>query len=1183
MCGDYFGFPKRNCSDMPYELSSFPCPVTNVIQICDACHQYITNIAIQYYAALGVTSANKFNQVVYFDANSTVFTSFAQVFNLLDPLVKSLSCNVFLSTTNFIYFNELTAAYPNAFFVLSLDTALRSTVVPWNYFYISGRMDLLTYVAGATTIGQSRTKIGLWVSDESIGESALRRGLFMGMASSIHRYGGVSAVPYFIRTQNEASYFAPTSNFTPAVADVFLSLSAGAIYPYMKAGYSMGLITDFLTDTHTFAHANSSESQHLLGSVTADLLGPFRALFSATARGFFQSGVFTGDRSSIFLVPCTYSCAALTQAANSSQRSSFSEILNLQFDLNIDYNFFERALPHQSVPDFVALSQSMTGVDVALMDPQVQFLSQSTIVILNLRSREAPVLLFSMELLHVQPSFINSSCIAQAELVGRVGYASAADPLSRQVFVSMGEYSNGTCTPPGNVWYSTVPWTFQVLSTWAPVKTSQGQPPAARSGHSLVFFSGGLFVFGGVLCGGGYDRSIYWLNLSLMEWSKVTPSAPPEQVFPFAAQRTVGLVVNQPTPWSLQGTSVVSSSWLMYVGGSGATFDVAAFGVPSGLFGNGVGQAANEWVFLNAGGSKVPILTNVTVLCAAMISTPTRMILVAGAQGEGFLFSLNWMSVETFQWTSPTSTASCTASVNSQLLAVSLSSVLMFRSGFTRSNKSALYFDASVKPACLDSENKGRSLSQLQCLPCGSGFSAIGEVCTLVITADNLLQIIAGCVVAALVAISAMMGARAYLTQKRLRRLLDGDRIAEKLATCVAKMDVKDLGFLHAAAEEPTRLQRAFLDILDVLTVYLLFLPSWVRDGDRLVPPQPSTTNPGPRRRQSVSLADSSSDTATVKTTHRSSSTSDQFVLRYLQALPSGRLFRSQLVFLHIHVPYISNTSAGDDGRLDDFVDVRKLSQLLGTISQLCQQHCGLVEWAACDNVLVSFNGLRSNMRGLQSAAIVAHRLCVVMIGDEHKDVAINDAFSAPAGTTTLSLSPIKESRQVHFGTYCGIASGVATVGVVGRVNGLQSFIDGAVVSDAKTLSRYGRLLNAKVAMRQCDASSIKNAVTSVCLGRIKLALDRDTELLSSVVGLVGEIPLPERFSHEARNEVFEALHLGKVTAAKAVLANLNVSLTEKDSAVVRQAMETSLIPLHVLSPSTAATSEVGGEKFKGV
>jgi hypothetical protein len=1173
MCGDYFGFPLRNCSDMPSaEFSSEHCPVTNVIQICDACHVFVTNVAMRYYATSGVKSENPFSEVVYFNGDRLKYTSFALLRRDLDVLVQKLSCRVFLTSSAYVYFHHLREAYSSAFFVVTLDTPLPNIVVPSNLFYFSGRLDLLTYIAGATLVGESARRRGVWISNETTGESGLRRVLFMGMASAVHNYGGPNATPIFLRTQMEAFALRERDRLlrdssSANVFDFVLSLSASSIFPFLKEAYTMGIITDFLTDANFQRSGVDMEKRHLLGSATADLFSPIRALFTGTARGFFQSGVFTGDVSSMILVPCSpdVSCSEMSVEANSSQIRAFREMLDMKFDLKILYNFFERSLPEIAVPasshtplsGIAPLSSAVTGLMVWMENPQVLFVTSSVIILLNLQSETFPLLTFSLETLHVQQSYITPQS-AVLELVGRRRYASAVDPTSGTVFVSMGMNPDGTLVSAGDVWSAKFPWTFYLEPTFGRIDAAGGAPPAARVGHSLLYHQDTLYLFGGYLCGDDCG-DIFALNISTGVWRRMPQleEAAAHRTFPQLTggsmgeqRRTVGLVLARST---ILG-NLKGSAWLLYFGGAGADFDVAAFRLPTVSdepAGDSASSDVGQWVFLNSTGRGEALLRNVTVMCAAVVHTPSEVILVVGSRGEWFLFNLDFTQAEIFSWGELPPSTSCAAAANAQLAVNSHSTALLFHSGMSRitggsnnDTNTAWVFRSLRSPDCHLLDRHVISFSGLQCVECPAGLVASAYGQCVAPPNTGYMVIILSTVASALFLFTATLRLRAFLIQQRLNRLLDAERIAEKLADCVADMNLKDLQFLYSAIEVPNRMQRAFLEILDVLSVYLLFIPMWVRLADHFAESttsdDPVSARSTPRRKSVVFLESLPENSSSIERPHV------RQTVHSLRQLPSGNVFRTKVVVMTTQI-------RGQLAVLSSTDSVSALSEVLSFISDVTRDCGGILEWTTGDTAIASFNGLRRNISGVLSAARAAAR--------------ISEFAAARVGALLLS-HPSSPSRPKPVLPRCvssGIAEAAGLAGVVGRVHGLHSYLKSPAVQESATLASMARAMDAAAAMREEDGlKTLAGVVACIVRGRARLSESTPDvyELISAVLGLTAGFSARQLASWEVRNEVLAAVFARKMVHASTLFAQSSEVLEDADLHDVRHALDVGQLPV---------------------
>jgi len=133
-----------------------------------------------------------------------------------------------------------------------------------------------------------------------------------------------------------------------------------------------------------------------------------------------------------------------------------------------------------------------------------------------------------------------------------------------------------------------------------------------------------------------------------------------------------------------------------------------------------------------------------------------------------------------------------------------------------------------------------------------------------VVTSSTVdVGLIVGVVIAGLVVISVPVVWKLTENQRRMRKLLNNDKIASDLATSIAEMDFESVQILYTV-EKPSRIQQAFIRIVERLKEYKAYMPATLfaeddDDDEEPEPELPKSPKEPEKRASRVSLASKAS------------------------------------------------------------------------------------------------------------------------------------------------------------------------------------------------------------------------------------------------------------------------------------------------------------------------------------
>ena len=1151
MCADYFGFAPRNCSDMPTQYFGKPCPVMSAVFFCQSC------VTSQFYYPLykstmsGVREANPHNEIVMFEITPYDATNNFSAFHLdLSAIVESLvNCRVMFAFSGFWFYTQLTAAYPDVYFIVVLNAALSSADTQDRFLYVVGRSELAVWVGGMTLAAQTPNTSFLFSSSVLDG---IRQVFFMGMASAAVSSGNATTI--FAPTVADAvASYSLLSSLTGNTPNV-MGVTAQDVYRFTNRSFTLGVVSDFLGDPTTFRNMNSTESEHVLGSVLIDLSWTYLAAASGAARGQFTSGVVTVDPSTMILVPCKFSCHLMKPAATKSFSGAFRDILDPRMDLGVQYSFFERSLP-ASTSQFVPLSP-LSGADVLLMQPQLlQMADLRTAFVLNLMNRAGCCGFISLAVGHLQLQ--QQAC--PDRLAGRLHYASALDSSTNKAYVVGGIWSSSspahTFSLMNDVW-STELTIFAANLSW----TNHAAPsnaPGPRFGHACVVVSGVLYMFGGRVEAGGIlsgpipddpleiltgdlDSGMYALNLTDYSWNTLSPCP--------------------------DGGRAFHSSLVLPEGGAGGPLIIFFGGSAPSTSSKGsvaFDPAVGNWVALPQTLTSPLVqsaLQGVVRPCMGAVSNTT---IIAATKSTCFAISNGIdAAVEVLPECKlpQKGVASCIPGANAQLLASGRWAVLAAADGHIRRG-AVLILNPSF-PTCEPSINQYPTPSLLSCQQCPRGTFSDGNQCVSCTRDDgdddqddpisefcsqsssSTSKLIVAVSVAAFCAVAAAVVVRMIHARRRLRLILSSDYVADQLADCIEKLDFSQLDYYSTTLKSPSRLQQAFLDIKNVLSRLVSFMPMWVYDMDR-------TENDEDVARSIAAatavnewdLSDQGSQrSTTIAMSAASRSTFNNRFEQLAQRPPvikddfgECRMYRCKVTIMTI----LAKASR---------YDIAQYNTAIETIMILARRSRGIFEHQLGNTVYLSFNGLRCNDNGYEAALKTFCNL----------NKALNDVCP-----------------DMHW--CCGIATQWAVAGLIGwRYGRHSSLLGSSVVRRASRLASAANVIDSKNSA--CCVSAADAADRTELHRTYAFRLEGVTilnhigneiegsetrELIASFLGPRQQVPRAVVLSMEARNRILQKISHCRINEAIAAFQRDSPHMLDSDKEVARMAMSTG--SLHVV------------------
>lgn len=1131
ICAIGFGYPRANCAALaPSVASAAMCPIANGLLLCDDCTagMSLTDQVAVAAARTGLQLANIHNEMMVFSNVSAYASSnVSMLLSDLNTFVKANEITVFLCGNDLRHFSSIVdfmaASYSGSsskFFVTYLRLPLtRSTTSFPGVLFLSGRLDLLTYVAGYTLSRASQSGVILFSSH--FPASTFERQFFIGFAA-----GAQDAVDNVTVVWGTSL---PESLAARAVLSVD-GISSGSVpqlvYPFLSQEVlAVGIFGDYLQDPATFNNQNTTQSQRLLFSVIGNLNAAVVAQFQAAALGNFVPGLWSGDASATTIESCVFSCHHLTPTVISSMRRSFSLIHRLGTVSGIDYSTGEQAIANSPIQ--FASPANVTGPKVANIftqgPPTVVAIDSERIVLLSLDepSISSRVVLLSMAVGHLQPTYL-AAASSTTSPSRRVGYAVATDAESGVVFVSMGYSSETTSVLHGDVWSLTVGRFFQMSTAWvnASIAGSGGEhDPAPRFGHAMVHYDGVLYLFGGATAlTAPADIIMHRFNTSASSWMAGGVAAPGSA----SGRVHHGMVLYEYPAATTWGTTVCRT-WIFVAGGR--------IGADATLVDNLLVYCPshNVWHEVTLGtsgliGPKATFCMNIlppkfgsalVILGGSGNETSNVAIHVAnGGQGTADMHLLPFNPA-------PKAT-SCAAVANSAMkLKADWALVVIYRAktdlqGQPSNATSLAYYwpaplscpgngasiNAFSRLICIPcEENSYSDPTASHCVPCGQGDEHVHPRCAP--TANIILIAFTTTLGGLFLIVVIPLAVRGVRSFRNLRRMEQSERVGAELCASVSALKFEGLSVL-VSLKHPTRLQRAFLTIVSILVTYLQFMPMWVLAGDRVIPDRRkpsdaygSRSSPEPRdeddalphrmprvgssstvhgkyvpRQEHKHLEHPSDDDE--ESDRGSVSGTDSNDLPPMSALPlemrlkrfQHKLLEAWVVVLHINFDSelsacwtVNVPSASKKGKISQKPDLERLTAFASGVTEHVDNFGGLIETQVNHRMIISFNGWRC-VRDPELAAV----RCAVSI------CSMVDAFKANAPSqigSNLAHQPPDGSGLWGSGggVHCGIASGFAHVGVVGRRYGQFAAILGPHMQDAAAYCNVAEVYNHRVVL----------------------------------------------------------------------------------------------------------------------
>ncbi|CUG88070.1 membrane-associated protein, putative [Bodo saltans] len=869
VCAAGFGFPKVNCTQLsPTLQQTSMCPIANGLLLCNNCtvEMTLTDQVAVVAANSGLKLVNPHNQMYVFP-NVTAYGS--DVSSLLEDIATFAYENEvasFLCGNDLPYFAKLVtfmarrySGSSSKFFVAYLRAPLTASIHSFpNVLFLSGRLDLLAYVAGYTLATASKSKVILYSSH--FPTSTFEREFFIGFAGGA-RDSAENNITILWGTSLPESLAARAALFVDGVSS---GSAPQLVYPFLSQPvFGIGTFADYLIDPSTFGGQNTTQSRNLLFSVIGNLNTAIVAQFGAAAVGNFITGLWSGDASAVSVQPCVFSCSNISSTMLGAMRRSFGLVHRLGATTSIDFTTGEFVVARSPL----GMTESVNSTGPPLSD--LFLTTQPTIVAVNferiaLISLSEPVVssrvvFYSMAVSHTQPTFLASASTAPQR---RVDYATSADPVSGQIFVSMGYDATDSASILGDIWSLPVPRFFQMTATWTNIATASSSPVTPRFGHSMVFYNGTLFVFGGgTVVGGDQTTTLAPLIMHRFDVNSSAWRADGATYTGSSSGRVYhGMVTYSATPTVWGGVNC--SAWLIVAGGRVVAsdadvlqddllfycpqFDVwhaAQLGTGGGMVGFRQRFCLN--ILSTSFGNALVIFGGVN----SSTVSPTTVLADVSSGGDGLV------NVDVVDFEPASGSASCVAVANSAMKLADDWALAVVNTPASTNDVTLSYYwptPLSCSPfgsstntfsrfACTQCPDQAFSdATATRCIACGrTDDSSVNPRCSD--DTNTFLIAFTTSLAAAFLIVVIPLATRAVQSFRNLRRMEQSERIGVELAESISSLDFARLHFL-SSLKNPTRLQRAFLTILTILVTYLQFMPNWVLAGNRIRPDRRKAT-----------------------------------------------------------------------------------------------------------------------------------------------------------------------------------------------------------------------------------------------------------------------------------------------------------------------------------------------------